>query len=531
MAEINKNIISRMWDKLTTKTEVVNQQAPQKQAWYSGGGTYRSFPISFNGEKNLGELGPMKNYTLDYESLRIRSWQSYTESEISKTVIDKVVKWMISKGLKLQSNPDKNVLKSEGISINTEEFNTLTEARFGVWAKSKMSSYTGMCNLHEIAKETYKNSKIGGDALIILRLVNDILKVELKDGAHLQSPVYGTDYSPNKLTNGNFIRHGIEMDAKGQHIAYWLRKEDLSFERIEAISSSTGLKQAFLVYGSKFRIDNHRGMPMIGVVLETIKKLERYKEATVGSAEERQKIAYQIVHQNFSNGESPLAVNMARAMNIDSYNEDLPKDINMNELANTVAATTNKMTYNMPIGAELKALESKNELFFKEFYSTNSDIICGAADIPPNVAFSIYNDSFSASRAATKDWEHTISVNREDFSAQFYQEIYNYWLHVEILKNKIPSNGYLQAFYKDNIMALEAFRNARFTGPMFPHIDPLKEVNAERAKLGDLAKDIPLTTVEAATEALNGGDSASNLEQFIEELKSAKPLMNQNIPA
>ena len=79
--------------------------------------------------------------------------------------------------------------------------------------------------------------------------------------------------------------------------------------------------------------------------------------------------------------------------------------------------------------------------------------------------------------------------------------------------------------------ALALTRNARFTGPMFPHIDPLKEVNAERAKLGDLAKDIPLTTVEAATEALNGGDSASNLEQFIEELKSAKPLMNQNIPA
>ena len=531
MAEINKNIISRMWDKLTTKTEVVNQQTPQKQAWYAGGGTYRSFPISFNGEKNLGELGPMKNYTLDYESLRIRSWQSYLESEISKTVLDKFILWMISKGLKLQSNPDKNVLKSEGISINPEEFNTVTESRFSVWAKSKMCDFAGQNNLHALAKEAYKNSKIGGDCLVILRLVNDILKIELIDGAHVQSPIYGTDYTPNKLANGNFIRHGIEMLPNGQHVAYWVRKEDLSFERFEAVSSSTGLKQTFLIYGSKFRIGNHRGMPLISVILETVKKLERYKEATVGSAEERQKIAYQIVHQNFSSGESPLVANMARAMNIDSDNEDLPKDINMDELANTVAATTNKMTYNMPIGAELKALESKNELFFKEFYNTNSDIICAAVGIPPNVAFSIYNDSFSASRAATKDWEHTISVNREDFSAQFYQEIYNYWLHVEILKNKIPSSGYLQAFYKDNIMALEAFRNARFTGPMFPHIDPLKEVNAERAKLGDLAKDIPLTTVEAATEALNGGDSASNLEQFIEELKSAKPLMKQNIPA
>jgi len=516
------NIFTKAWQLIFQDNKPKNK--PSIQSFYGGTGNYNQFAISFNGEKNLGEIGPLRNYSLDYDALRIRSFQSYLESEISKTVLDKFTLWNVSKGLKLQSNPDKIALESEGITINPELFNAVTEARFAVWAKSKYSTFSGNDNLHEIAKEAFKNSKIGGDVLVILRLVNNTVNVQLIDGAHVQSPNYGTDFSPAKTAEGNFIKHGIEMSPSGKHVAYWIRTETLKYERIEAVNSATGLKQAFLVYGSKFRINNHRGMPLIAVCLETVKKLERYKEATVGSAEERQKIAYQIVHDQHSTGESPLVSAMARANDMDGDSEHLPKDINAKELANTVAATTNKQTFNMPIGSELKALESKNELFFKEFYSTNADIICSAVGIPPNVAFSIYNDSFSASRAATKDWEHTITVNRDNFSMQFYQEIYNFWLHFEILKNKIQAPGYLVSYYANNWMAVEAYRNARFTGPMFPHIDPLKEVNAERAKLGELAVNIPLTTVESATEALNSGDSNSNMDQFAEEYKKSKIL-------
>lgn len=73
-------------------------------------------------------------------------------------------------------------------------------------------------------------------------------------------------------------------------------------------------------------------------------------------------------------------------------------------------------------------------------------------------------------------------------------------------------------------MAIEAFQGARFTGSMFPHIDPLKEAQAERLKLGALGGAVPLTTVEAATEALNGGDSRANIEQYALELEEAKEL-------
>lgn len=480
----------------------------EKRADFAGGSYRHLYSQSFDGEKNLGEIGPIKDYVIDYEALRLRSWQSYLESEITQTVMNKFTLWMISKGLKLQAEPSEEALASEGVALDIEAFNRRVESRFALWARSRFSDYCRNSNLNNIAKEAFKNAKIGGDVLVVLRYEGDNLNVQLIDGAHVCSPYFMQQN----------IKNGIEVNDRGEHVAYHVRMKDLTWRRIPAVSKTTGLRMAFMVYGNRYRLDNNRGLPLIATSLETLKKLERYKEATVGSAEERQKIVMQIVHQQFSTGEDPFVKNLAHAFDADQ-NDNLPKDINGDDLANRVAATTNKSVYNMPVGAEMRALESKNELYFKEFYSTNSDIICAAVGIPPNVAFSIYNDSFSASRAATKDWEHTIMVDRDDFSNQFYQPIYEMWLHTEILKRKIEAPGYLSAAASGNTMVLEAYRSARFTGAMFPHIDPEKEVRAERLKLGGLAANIPLTTVERATEVLNAGDSNSNMAQFTEELR------------
>ena len=84
--------------------------------------------------------------------------------------------------------------------------------------------------------------------------------------------------------------------------------------------------------------------------------------------------------------------------------------------------------------------------------------------------------------------------------------------------------GYLSAIRSENSEVVEAYRNSRFLGVGVPHVDPLKEVQAERAKLGDLAASIPLTTVEKATEALNSGDSAQNIVQFEKELSDTEGL-------
>lgn len=488
-----------------------------------------SFAITyrFDGEKNLGEMGPPRHYVLDYDSLRARSWQAYLDSEIVQTVIRRFTTWVIGAGLKLNAEPQVEVLKTEGIDIDPEQFNDVTEARWKVYSNSKMSDVANQSNLNKIAATAFKNAIVGGDVLVVQRVVKGMLKHQLIDGAHVQTPLnfnFQGDWYINPETR-NRVKHGVELGPNNEHVAYHVCLGYNDYLRIPARNKNGDLV-AYLVYGLEYRLDNIRGIPLISAILETAKKMERYKEAVLGSAEERQKIAWFIAHVLGSSGENPLTKDILEASNYSdsSLADNLPEDKNGVQLSKDVALSYNKRLLNLPPGADLKSLESKNELYFKEFIEKNIELVCATIGIPPEVAMMKYDSNFSASRAALKDWEHTIKVNRKQFGVDFYQPSYNTWLQMQVLSNKISAPGFLKAVMEENIMAIEAYQFARFEGANVPHIDPLKEVEAERAKLGELAKDLPLTTLEAATEALNGGDATANMAQYSKEREKAKQL-------
>jgi capsid protein len=520
---------------LITGKPIVNEKksdTPKSEAYFPTSGTYRMlYAGSFNGEKNLGEMGPVKYYLMDYYALSLRSWQAYIESPVAQTVLNKFCTWVIGKGLKLQCEPIKEVISNS--KINLKEFSDTTESRFKVYADSKMADYSNLNTLNQLSNMAYKNAIIGGDVLVILRYIDDCVKVQLVDGSHLLSPVYGSEWFPMIQANGNRVVNGVEIDARGQHVAYYVRKpfdslnpiNSLDVQRVPCKGKKSEMVTAFLVYGLKFRLDNHRGIPLLTAVLEKLKTLERYDTATLSSAEEQAKLAYQIVHELGSTGEFPMAERVARARDQDWIQSDLPATETGEELASKVMATTDKQIVNNPQGAEIKPFKSnESQLYYKDYLDKNIDIVCACIEIPPNVAMSKYDSNYSASRAAVKDWEHTLSVKRKDFAVQFLQPIYDFWLEIEILKNNITAPGYLLASDKKDAIALAAYRNTRWVGAPVANIDPAKEVQAERLKLGITAESIPLTTVEAATEILNGGDSDHNMQQYADELQISKDL-------
>ncbi len=490
-------------------------------------GSQFMFAISYNGEKNLGEAGPIIDYRNDYVAIRMRSWQLFYESEIAQTIIKRDTLWKISKGLKLEAQPNEKVIQSEGYTIAKDDLSKvddLIEYRFENFANSTRASYSQQFTLHQLAKEVYKNSRVGGDMLVIMRIENKQLNVQLIDGANVQSPLLTNETLISDIGNGYKTINGIVMNNKGQHVAYWIRTGILTFERIEARQKSTGLLMAFMVNGLRYKIGDTRCMPLLSVVIETVKKIERYKEATVGSAENAAKVAFAIEHHIAGSGENPFVDQLSKAFNYNASSpaSDLPEDINGQKLSNTVAATTNNQAVNLPQGASLKTLEHKAEVHFKDFYDTNKEAIAAACDIPGSVVFMKHDGSYSASRADLKDWEHTLMVGRDDFSIQFYQRVYNVWLWLEVMTMKVNLPQYIKAYADRNYIAIEAYQQARWKGPSVPHIDPLKEVQAVRLMLGSQAESLPLTTLENGTELLNQGDFDENLSQFSEELDDAK---------
>lgn len=472
--------------------------------------------VSFDGEKNVGEIGPIKDYYLDYKSIAMRSWQSMLESDVTRMVIGRFVMWVIGSGLRLQAEPKEKTLRAEKVELDIQEFSDSIEERYSIWANSTNCSWNGMMTMAQLEWESYKNACLGGDSLVVQRFDDKGQTIQIIDTIHLCNPIGSSWFDGTRR-----IVNGIELNERGEHVAYYIQKKYLEYERITA-KNSLGFRTAFLVYGDRHRIDDHRGISRVVTVLETLAKTERYKEATVGSAEEVAKIAYQIVHQSFSTGENPLG-DLAQAFD---YNAPVnPATWDGEELANKVRATTNKQAINMPQGSEIKPMgQHKSTLMFKEFYMTLVECVCAVVGIPPNVALSKYDGNFSASRAALKDWEHTLEVERAAFSRQFHKHIYDFYLHVSVLTGKVEAPGYLTGFNAKNFYICESYRTARFVGDNVPHIDPEKEVRAERLKLGDAGGTMPLTTLEEATQRVGGGNSTANILQMAKELKKTKEL-------
>lgn len=500
------------------------------RAQFYNGGAYTDYTIGFgfNGEKNVGELGPVKDaFAIDYSLLRARSWQAYLDSDIAKIVVGRYKTWVNSTGLKLKADPKKELLPSLG---DAQVFSKNIEALFSVYAESKLCDYAGQKNLRQLTNEVIVNKSVGGDLLVVLRYDSKVglPTIQLIDGVHVKSIESGTDYFPYQIDNGNRIIHGVEVNMKGEHVAYWIQHWETvetmwQYERIPAKSSS-GLQMAFLVYGTGHRIDNYRGLPLLSVVLETITQLDRYKSATIGSAEERQKVPYFAEHKEFSTGDNVLQSATMKAYDTRRGSGDVAIDEAMRVAQNKFAATYQKQFLNMPIGSALKSLESKNELHFKEFFDSNGNIVCSAMEIPPEVAFQKYDSNYSASRGAMKDWENTLNVQRVDLKDQFLQNVYNFFLEVMVRSNKVQAYGYTQARDSQNVLIVQAYRKCRFIGVPVPHIDPLKEVQAVRLAMGLTGGTIPLMDVEAAIEQLGGGEVDATMEQFAKELQKSKDL-------
>ncbi len=473
--------------------------------------------ISYDGEKNPGAIGTIKRFILDHPALRERAWQSYLESEISQTVIKRFITWIIGSGLRLQSEPMESQLN--GVEIDREVFTNAVEDRFKLFAGSLMSTQNQQTNLHSQAAECLKNAILAGDCLCILRVRSGRVTSELVDGSQVQTPILDAKLMRDADRRGNIIRDGIELNDRQEHVAYYVRSSFREYQRIRAKGERTGTRMAFLVVGLRYRIKNVRGIPLISAVMELLSKLERYRESTVGSAEERQKIPYFIEHGQSSTGENPLRKTIANSIGLNRALQNDDSTVEARKSANLIAATTDKQVFNLPVDTTIKHLGVGPEANFKDFYIPNVNMVCAAIEIPPEVALSKYDSNFSSSRAALKDWEHTAFTKRENFAFQFYKPIYQLWLEVEAANGLINAPGFLEARRRRDWMFIEALLYCRFTGVGVPHIDPLKEVLAERQKLGPLGANAPLTTIERSTEVLNSGDFNSNIEKFSDEVQ------------
>lgn len=460
----------------------------------------------WDGEKTPGQLGAVLDTMPDHLKIRLRAYDMHLKTDIIRIITGKFFKWVVGSGLKLQAEPNKTVLEMSGISEDWPRFQKETEALFNLYAGSKYSDYNKKDWLHKKANDAFKTAFLGGDALCVIRFDDYGPNIQVIDGQQLCSP----------LDAGNaIVRDGIEMNAKGEHVAFWVKSDGLKIDmkpkRIKA-KSSTGVLMAWMIYGDLARIDHHRGISRIAAILEKASTLDRFIDASVMKAEQVANVVYAFEHNVDGTGE---AIDFSSKRNTGETEESSYDK--SGRTANQMKQTTSNQVFNLPPGATLKSLSSQSETTFNEFFRAVFVTLCAAVDIPEEVALQKYEQNYSSSRAAINGWEHIIEIYRQEFAKKFYEPFYRAWLEWNILNGTIKSNGFIKAMNDNNFMAIEAYYNARFTGKKMPHIDPAKEAKAIRLLLGD--DETPLISYEQAAEEMGKGNWEENYSKYLEEDK------------
>lgn len=502
------------------------QQAPvvQKNArnffdlMTSGGASAPVYSFTFDGSDDLTVPKPIITYTPDYIALAQRSWQAYYESEIVQMVIGNLIRWTIGSGLTYRAEPATSVLKNMGVDMDADNFANNAEELFKVIKKSTRAVYNQNCNLDQYFAHGELIKRISGDCLYIYRYDDGIYNVQIIDGLNI--------WGDRREFEGREIRHGVELDKKGTHVAYWIReKNKLASTRIPAFSES-GRKLVYMGYGSKYRIDDVRGMPFLSACLSTADAITEYRRATLGSAQERENVALFAEHSAVSEGENPFKpglVQKAHSIGLTSAGAAAGYEGYAVSPATggKIRETTKKQFINMPVGSTLKAVDSKSNLHFKEFFRENLGVLCAAAGgQPPEMVLNKFEGSFSSSRMGGEVWNHNKNILIEELVTTTYRPYINLNNEALVLTGTIPAPGYRKAL-SGGWLAQEAANKNRFMGKSVPHVDPEKEARAERVILGDAHANIPLTTLSDSTERLGRGDYEVNVVKATEDFNVA----------
>lgn len=502
--------INRFWKHKKTWSdqakEAITDNGPESHIY-----NYPIYTEYYDGEKNIGELGAPVNVEPDFYHLSIRSREQYLKSDIAKIIINKYVNWVVGNGLKLQAEPVESEIAKEGFSFDKDQFTKDAEIRYRLYCETYNADYSGNKNFVGIQRSAIKQSIIDGDILVVLRSDNQGPNVQLISSKDVRTPI-GTHYESEAIKRRHCIKYGVELDKKGKHIAYYVVDKDLKYTRIKAYGAKTGRKQAFLLYGDEFRIDDVRGLPLYATNIEKMKKIDRYVEATVGSAEERAKIPWFFEHGVNSSNENPLINTLKMSYNAGEPNEQVANTPSLEDTSKKVAQTTGKNVINMPNDVTMKSLQSDSELHFGDFLKQNFMFISASVNMPYEVALSKYENSFSASRMASKEWEHTLKVLRDKFSGSFLKPFYNIFIDIQILRGKIKADGYFTALMGNDVILMQAYRSCRYIGANVPHVDPVKEVTAEKLKIENY-----LTTRERSSEELGTGEFSTNIGKWKKE--------------
>lgn len=436
----------------------------------------------FDGEKFPGGFGPTQLLTADYWTLRARSAELFELNLYARGIIRRFVTNVINTGLHLEAMPEELVLGFERNAL--ADWSEEVETRFSLWERSPwLCDHKGESSFGAIQAAAYAEALIAGDVLVVLRQdrKTGLPRVQLINGASVQTPL-------RRAQRGNRIVHGVELDASDRHVAYWVMQRDGTSRRIPAVGEKSGRRIAWLVYGTDRRLDQVRGFPVLSLVVQSLKEIDRYRDATQRKAVINSILAMFIKKSADRLSSSPLSGGATRRDTI--VQQDGTGDVRSFQAAEFIPGL---IVEELQQGEEPQAFGAQGtDEKFGEFEEAIIQAVAWALETPPEILRLTFGNNYSASQAAINEYKMALNRLRMCWGETFCSPVYREWLLSEALTQKITAPGLLEAWRDPARYDLyAAWIASEWSGQIKPAVDLSKLVRgyAEMVKEGFITRD------------------------------------------
>jgi lambda family phage portal protein len=421
---------------------------------------------SWAGDKFPGSWGTTSLYDIiDYDELRLRSRQLFRDNIYARGFVRRLVTNEINTGLTWESFPYARALgiTDDASSLWAEE----KENAFELWANDpRQCDFSGMSKFGELQKRARRQALVDGDVLVVLHLdpFSGLPRIQLIAASSVCTPVSVDAGARN-------IKHGVEVGANGEHLAFWVRNDDNTETRIPAYGAASGRKIAWLIYGSDMLLDEVRGEPFLAIMLYSLRDLDRYKDAAQRKALLNAMLALFVEKGEDRAGSNPFSRGAVRTSEVTALASDsTQRSFDLSKFIPGLyieeLQTGEKIVPHSTAGTDVN---------YGPFEESIIQALSWCAEIPPEIARLCFTRNYSASQAAINEFKMYLDMRRDSFGSVFCEPIKNEWLIGAHFSGVFSTPGFIESYLdRSRVGEFQAWTRGEWTGPVKPSTDLLK---------------------------------------------------------
>lgn len=430
----------------------------------------------------------------DLPALRERSRDLARNAPMAVGAINTVVTKVVGTGLSLVSVIDRDVLGMD--EAEAEVWQKQTEREFRLWSESRHCDVTKAQNFYELQELAFRSTLESGDCFALLPMVESPAAYSTAVQLIEADRVANKNNARDTLT----LAGGIETDQYGAPKAYHFMRghpgdqygSSREWDVVPAYAGDTGRRNVIHLM-RKVRVGQARGVPYLAPVIEPLKQLDKYTEAEVMAAVVSSMFTVFVKSEN-GGSMSPIMPDETGAQASD-------KDL---KLASGLIVGLNPM----------ESIETANpgrpNTAFDPFIQAILRQIGVALELPFEVLIKHFTSSYTAARAALLDAWSFFRGRREWLAEGFCQPIFEIWMYEAVASGRISAPGFF-----DDYAVQKAYLGSQWVGDPPGFLDPLKEVQAQQARL-----DVGVTTLAAESLGYDGIPWEGKHAQQVKERKA-----------